>query len=112
MKIAIIGSRKLTVSEDELKDHVGECEEIVSGGAVGVDFSAKEFALKQGIKITEFFPKYEVYGRAAPIIRNKEIVDYSDRIIAFWDGNSKGTLSVIKYAQKQGKPCKIVIKRN
>ena len=36
------------------------------------------------------------------IVRNKEIVDYADKIIAFWDGASKGTLSVIKYAEKNG----------
>jgi len=42
-------------------------------------------------------------------VRNKVIVDYADKIIAFWDGKSKGTLSVIEYAKKTGKPCEIVI---
>ena len=64
---------------------------------------------ENGIKMTVFLPQYERYGRVAPIIRNKEIVDYADKIIAFWNGSSKGTLSVIKYAEKTGKPCEIVI---
>ena len=42
-------------------------------------------------------------------MRNKTIVEYADKIVAFWDGKSKGTLSVIKYAEKMGKPCKIIL---
>lgn len=107
MKIAIVGSRNVTVSD--IGKYISNAEEIVSGGAVGVDCCAAEYAKEHGIKLTEFLPQYERYGRAAPIVRNKEIVDYSDKIIAFWDGSSKGTLSVIKYAQKAGKPCEIII---
>ena len=107
MKIAIVGSRNITVSD--IGKYISDAGEIVSGGAVGVDGCAAEYAKENGIKLTEFLPQYERYGRAAPIVRNKEIVDYSDKIIAFWDGRSKGTLSVIKYAQKTGKPCEIII---
>ena len=107
MKIAIVGSRNVTVSD--IGKYVSDAEEIVSGGAVGVDCCVAEYAKKNGIRLTEFLPQYERYGRAAPIVRNKEIVDYSDKIIAFWNGTSKGTLSVIKYAQKTGKPCEIII---
>ena len=107
MKIAIIGSRNVTVSD--IDKYIEDAEEIVSGGAVGVDSCAAEYAKKNGIRLTEFLPQYERYGRAAPIVRNKEIVDYSDKIIAFWNGSSKGTLSVIKYAQKTGKPCEVII---
>ena len=107
MKIAVVGSRSVTVSD--IGKYISNAEEIVSGGAVGVDCCAAEYAKENGIRLTEFVPQYERYGRAAPIVRNKEIVDYSDKIIAFWDGNSKGTLSVIKYAQKAGKPCEIII---
>ena len=108
MKVAIVGSRNLT--NLELARYVSEeVKEIVSGGAVGVDFLAAEYAKSKKIKLTEFLPEYERYGRAAPIVRNQKIVDYSDEIIAFWNGISKGTLSVIKYAQKAGKPCEIIM---
>ncbi len=106
MRIAVVGSRNITVN---LREYISDCDEIVSGGAEGVDQCAAEFARKNGIKLTEFLPEYGKYGRAAPIKRNMQIVDYSDKIIAFWDGNSKGTLSVIKYAQKRGKECHIII---
>ena len=86
-----------------------EVEEIVSGGAVGVDFCAAECARKKGLRLSEFLPQYGRYGRAAPIVRNKKIVDYADKIIVFWDGSSKGTLSVIQYAKKIGKPFEVIL---
>ena len=108
MKLAIIGSRKISVKN--IGEYISvDCDEIVSGGAVGVDTCAAEFALKKGIKLTEFLPIYEKYGRGAPIVRNRQIVDYADEVIAFWDGSSRGTLSVIKYCEKQGKPCRVII---
>ena len=107
MKLAIVGSRNLT--NITLDGYVSEeTEEIVSGGAVGVDICAAEYARRNGLKLTEFLPEYERYCRAAPIVRNKRIVDYADKIIAFWDGESRGTLSVIKYARKTGKPLDVV----
>ena len=108
MKLAIIGSRTLT--DIEIENHIPEgVKEIVSGGAIGVDFCAAEYAKRKGLMLTEILPKYERYGRAAPIVRNKERVNYTDKILIFWNGKSKGTLSVIKYAEKVEKPCEIIL---
>ena len=107
MKIAVVGSR--SILEIDIGTYISDGDEIVSGGAIGVDSCAAEYAKKNGLKLTVFFPQYEQYGRAAPIVRNKKIVDYADKIIAFWDGRSKGTLSVIKYARKTGKLCEIIL---
>ena len=107
MKIAVVGSRSVNVVD--IGKYIDGCKEIVSGGAKGADTCAIEYANKNGIKATVFLPEYERYGRAAPIIRNKQIVDYADKIVAFWDGSSKGTLSVIKYAKKTKKPCNVII---
>ena len=107
MRIAVVGSR--TITEVDIAKYISDCDEIVSGGAKGVDSCAAEYARLKGIKLTEFLPQYEHYGRAAPIKRNYEIVDYADSLLVFWDGCSKGTLSVIKYAEKIGKPCEIII---
>ena len=74
-----------------------------------MDSYAEDYAKKNGLKLTVYLPQYERYGRAAPIVRNKKIVDYAEKIVAFWDGKSKGTLSVIKYAEKTGKPCEIIL---
>ena len=103
MKIAIIGSRSLQVTDF---DHFipSVCTEIVSGGAEGIDTCARLWAEKRGLLFTEFLPDYERYGRSAPLVRNRLIVDYADAVLAIWDGKSKGTLYTVKYAQKQGKP--------
>jgi lipopolysaccharide biosynthesis glycosyltransferase len=68
-----------------------------------------EYARKNGIKLTEILPRYELYGRAAPIIRNRKIVESADKIIIFWNGSSKGTLSVISYAEKLKKEYELII---
>ena len=107
MKIAIVGSRSIIAPD--LSKYIPDGAEIVSGGAKGVDTAAAEFAAKNGLKLTVFLPQYERYGRAAPILRNKEIVDYADKLLIFWDGSSKGTLSVIEYAKKTRKAYEIIL---
>ena len=99
MKVAVIGSRGLSVSD--LSKYLPEdTTEIVSGGARGVDTSAKEYALSHGIKLTEFLPEYEKYGRSAPLKRNITIIEYADIVLAFWDGKSRGTKFVIDTCHK------------
>lgn len=108
MKLAIIGSRNLTeISIDEYVSD--EVTEIVSGGAKGIDTLAKDFARRKEIPIVEFLPKYNLYGRAAPLKRNEEIAQYADEAIALWNGKSKGTEHTIKLFNKLGKKVTIVI---
>lgn len=107
MKIAIIGSRNLHIGNIE-RYLPSDCSEIVSGGAKGIDACAEQYAREHHIPFTLFFPDYNRYGRAAPIVRNKQIVEYADEVIAFWDGRSKGTLSVIQYCKKTNTPCVII----
>ncbi len=107
MKIAVIGTRSAAVSD--LSAYLPkECTEIVSGGAAGIDQCAAAYARASGLLLTEFLPQYKKFGRAAPIVRNKQIVEYADAVIAFWDGASKGTLSVIRYCEKIGKSCTVI----
>ena len=106
MRLAVVGSRRIVV--ENIGDYLEGAEEIVSGGAVGVDRCAAEYARKNGIMLTELLPEYSRYGRAAPIVRKSAIDDFADEIIVFWDGRSKGSLSVIKYAEKIGKPCTVI----
>lgn len=102
MRVAIIGSRNLTV--ENLEDYLPQgVTEIVSGGAKGIDTCAKEYARANHIKLTEFLPDYAKYQKAAPLKRNLQIIDYADMVIAFWDGTSKGTKYVIDNCKKQHK---------
>lgn len=107
MKVAVVGSR--SIAEIDIGAHMAGGEEIVSGGTAGVDSCAAEYAKRNGLTLTVFLPEYERYGRAAPIVRNKEIVDYADKVIVFRNGSSKGTLSVIQYAERVGKPCEVIL---
>jgi len=73
--------------------------EIVTGGAAGVDTIAEKWAKKHGIEWVCYLPQYTVYGgKYAPLVRNKQMIEYADECIAFWDGKSKGTLMTIEYA--------------
>ena len=110
MKVAVIGSRTCMV--ENLQDYLpAETEEIVSGGARGIDTCAREYALAHGLKLTEFLPEYDKYGRGAPLKRNITIIEHADLVLAFWDGASRGTKYVIDQCKKLGKPVKIFIKK-
>ena len=67
------------------------------------------FRQQNQIPLTEFLPQYDRYRRAAPIKRNEQLVAYADCVIAFWDGQSKGTLSSIQYALRAHKELHVYI---
>lgn len=106
MRVAVIGSRSLTVKNLE-KYLPPDTTEIVSGGARGVDRSAREYAKANGIKLTEFLPEYEKYGRKAPLRRNITIIQNADLVLAFWDGQSRGTQFVIEQCKTLRVPVKV-----
>ena len=108
MKLAIVGSRGLTV-EDLTPYLPPDATEIVSGGAKGIDQCAARYAREQGLILTEFKPDYRRYGRGAPLKRNLEIVDYADSVLIFWDGASHGARFVIDACQRLGKPHRVII---
>ena len=106
MKVAVIGSRNLTVTnlENYLPENVTE---IISGGARGIDSCARAYALAHGIPLREFLPNYEEFGRSAPLKRNLEIIDHADCVLAFWDGKSRGTKYVIDVCRERNVPLRI-----
>lgn len=107
MKVAVIGSRGITV--DNLEDYLPEdVTEIVTGGAKGVDTCAEEYALAHNIKLTKFLPEYSKYRKSAPLKRNIQIIEYSDLVLAFWDGSSRGTKYVIDNCNKLDTTVKII----
>ena len=108
MKTAIIGSRDLII--EDLSPYMPEgTTEIVSGGARGIDACAKRYATENNINLTEFLPQYNKYERNAPLKRNLEIIEYADRIVALWDGKSRGTKFVIDGCKKLNKSITVII---
>lgn len=108
MKTAVIGSRGLTINNLE-KYLPTDTTEIISGGARGIDTCAKNYAIAHNIKLTEFLPEYEKYGRSAPLKRNITIIENSDIVLAFWDEKSGGTRFVIDNCKRMGKEVQVKI---
>ena len=107
MKVAVIGSRGITV--DNLEDYLPEdVTEIVTGGAKGVDTCAEEYALAHNIKLTKFLPEYSKYRKSAPLKRNIQIIENSDLVLDFCDGSSRGTKYVIDNCNKLDTTVKII----
>ena len=76
---------------------------LLSGKCRGADALGERFAREKGWQI-EFHPaNWDLHGRAAGPIRNKEMVDVCDIVVCFWDGQSRGTASLIRYAKAAGR---------
>lgn len=108
MKVAIIGSRTFT-DYDRLEKICNSLDitEVISGGAIGADYLGKYYANEYNIKYTEFPADWDKHGKKAGYLRNIDIVNAADIVLAFWDGKSKGTKHSIDLARKQNKLCVI-----
>jgi len=76
--------------------------EIVSGGARGTDSLGEKYAKKRNYGLKQFPAAWSKFGRGAGVIRNAEMANYADVLIAFWDGKSRGTRNMINLAKKKG----------
>lgn len=104
MNLAIVGSRgfddyKLFCSRiTALIKKKGQIEKIISGGAKGADSLAERYAQEHNIPTEIYLPDWDKHGRGAGFIRNTSIINACDVLIAFWDGESKGTRDSISKA--------------
>ena len=81
----------------------------ISGGCRGADTLGERYAKENGFEIERYSADWKKYGRAAGPKRNKQMAQIADLVICFWDGQSRGTKSMISYAKEFNKP--IMIKR-
>ena len=82
--------------------------EVVSGAAKGVDSLGEQYAQEYNLSVSVFPANWNKHGNAAGPIRNKQMAEYADQLIAVWDGKSKGTKNMIDQMNKQNKPVYIV----
>jgi len=82
--------------------------EIVSGTAGGADTLGERYAQDKGYEVKKFPAKWDEYGKKAGYLRNQEMGDYADGLIAFWDGKSKGTKHMIDIANKKGLKVRVI----
>lgn len=107
MKLLIVGSRSITNSN--LSPYISsDVDTVISGGATGIDSLAEQYADLHRISKYIIRPKYNLFGRAAPLKRNEQMVDMADAVLIIWDSRSKGTEYTLKYAQKKNKPISLV----
>ena len=108
MKTIIAGSRTifdfkilkagLKVFEEFQPEPISE---VVCGTAIGVDTLGKTWARAQGIPVKKFPAEWERYGKRAGYLRNAQMAEYADALLAIWDGNSKGTKHMIGLAEEK-----------
>lgn len=101
--VLICGSR--TIDSINLSRYIrpSSVGEIISGGANGIDTLAENWAKRNDIEFIAYLPNYKSYGKRAPLVRDKDMVDFCDVVIAFWDRQSTGTLYTLNYAKKMGR---------
>ena len=81
---------------------------IVSGGARGADYLGECYAKERGYRVWRFEAEWDRMGRRAGYIRNSTMADHSDALVAFYDGQSAGTGSMIELAREQGLAVRVI----
>lgn len=111
MKTIIAGGRDFNdynYLEDVMNMCPFEITEIVCGKARGADTLGEKWGKSKGISVKYFIPDWNGLGKKAGHVRNRDMGDYADALVAFWDKKSKGTESMIAYAKKKGLLVKVV----
>lgn len=114
MKVIIAGGRefkdykKLKRYMDFILMNVDKDKlEIVSGGARGADLLGEKYAEEKGYPIKQFIPDWGI-GKQAGYLRNWDMAKYADALVAFHDGESKGTQHMINLAKKENLLVRVV----
>ena len=104
MKVIIAGGRDITDYElvlSAVSESQFQITEVVSGGATGVDTLAIQYAMENNIPSQTFMANWTKHGNAAGPIRNRQMADSAEALIAIWDGKSRGTKNMIEEATKR-----------
>lgn len=111
-KLIVAGTRTFVPNRlhvDVLNQYTPRPTEIVSGGAKGADKFGESWAEWNKIKITRFLPDWQKYNKRAGLIRNIEMAEYADGLLAFWNQKSTGTQHMIEQAYKRKLEIKVVV---
>lgn len=105
MRVIVAGSRGITdaaVVETAINDSGFAISSVVCGGAAGVDSLGLAWATRNGIRVSMFEANWNLHGKRAGYLRNVEMAENADALIAVWDGNSRGTKHMIDIAKRKG----------
>lgn len=105
LRTIIAGSRSAelinvinAIDSAEFKDQISV---IISGTAKGADYYGEVYAKAAGIPIERFPADWDKYGKRAGYLRNVQMANAADALIAVWDGASKGTNHMINIANEK-----------
>ncbi len=110
MKLVIAGSRHLRIDPEfidislrsfNIRDQI---EEVISGGAEGIDWAGEEFSIDFLDKEAKVFQAEWINGVQAGHARNKKMADYGDALLIIWDGRSSGSADMKTEMLKLRKP--------
>lgn len=114
MRVIIAGGRDFqdygllqTKCNNILKNIKGRIT-ILCGKAKGADTLGEWYAKANMYDISYYPANWNKLGKAAGYIRNKEMAENADCLIAFWDGVSKGTKHMIDLAKEKGLKIRII----
>jgi hypothetical protein len=105
MKVIIAGSRSCNdynLVRKAIKDSGFDITEIVSGCAPGIDTVGMDIANEYHIPVKRFPANWNRYGKGAGLIRNIEMAEYADALVALPGPNSVGTIDMIAQARLKG----------
>lgn len=114
MKLIISGSRNfddyelLCKKASLVNENVDEITEVICGGAKGADMLGKKWADENGIPVKLMPANWAKHGKAAGPIRNREMAEYADALLVFWDGESPGTKNMLAIATELKLPYHLV----
>ena len=95
-------SEKLNNVRSVLWEHnIADDLEIVCGKARGADTLGETWAKKNHVGVKYFPADWDEYGKSAGYRRNGDMANYADALIAFWDGESRGTAHMINLATEK-----------
>jgi len=77
-------------------------EAILSGGAAGANRMGEVWAKNNSIPLEMHYADWTAHGKAAGYIRNRLMASKANGLVAFWDGQSRGTKNMIEEAEKRG----------
>jgi hypothetical protein len=109
--VAVVGGctfDNINLMHSVLDIHLPSDAIIVSGGAKGTDRLAQQYAEDYQIPFEVILPDWKRSGSRAPMLRNLKIVHSVEIVVAFWDGQSKGTLFTINETRSAGKKLVLV----
>lgn len=108
MKLLVSGSQ--CIRNFDLSEYINnDTTLIISGGNVGIDTIAEEYADKHGISKLILRPNYKIYPDSASFIRDEQMVDICDAVLLIWDGKSQDIIHIIKCVNKLCKPIRIFL---